>query len=73
MMVDWQDVFSKDGLSWQDGPNLANPPALRDLEELQGDFWMRCIFAIALQSPIRKTPRIPLSKGASFCLHLKAT
>ncbi len=62
MMVDWQDVFSKDGLSWQDGPNLANPPALRDLEELRR-FLDAVHIRYCLAKPYQEDPSYPVVEG----------
>lgn len=34
-MIKWQEVFSKDGLPWQDAARLSDPVAVSDLNELK--------------------------------------
>lgn len=61
-MIKWQEVFSKDGLPWQDATTLSEPVAVSDLDGLKR-FLDAVHIRFCLVKPYQENKNYPLVEG----------
>ncbi len=61
-MIKWQEVFSKDGLPWQDAATLSEPVAVSDLDGLKR-FLDAVHIRFCLVKPYQENKNYPLVEG----------
>ncbi|MBS6830868.1 MAG: hypothetical protein KH208_13590 [Desulfovibrio sp.] len=61
-MIKWQEVFSKDGLPWQDATTLSEPVAISDLDGLKR-FLDAVHIRFCLVKPYQENKNYPLVEG----------
>lgn len=61
-MIKWQEVFSKDGLPWQDATTLSEPVAVSDLDRLKR-FLDAVHIRFCLVKPYQENKNYPLVEG----------
>ena len=61
-MIKWQEVFSKDGLPWQDAATLSEPVAVSDLDGLKR-FLDAVHIRFCLAKPYQENKNYPLVEG----------